>query len=188
MPSVSKLKILSFDLENRPATYWYDDKTTAQITAVASCWVGNPNSMRCNLLTLDPASEETLLAGFLRRYEQADLVTGHYIIRHDLPLINGHLLERGLPPLRPKLVSDTRAHLKKRKDMPASQEALGEFLRLDNQKYLMTQARWREANRLTPAGIRYTRKRVIADVREQMEMREKLIELGWLNCPKMWYP
>lgn len=185
---MSKLKILSFDIENRPLSYWYDGQTTAQITAIASCWVGRPNSMRCSVLSLDPASEDTLLAGFLRRYNEADMVTGHYIIRHDLPIISGALLEKGQPPLRSKLVSDTRAHLKKRKDVPASQEALAAFLGLDNQKYLMTQGRWRAANRLTPAGIRYTKRRVIADVRGQMEMRAKLIELGWLTRPKMWYP
>jgi hypothetical protein len=185
---LTKLRILSFDLENRPATYWYEDKTTAQITAIASCWVGKPSTMRCSLLTLDAHSEDTLYDSFLERYEKADVVTGHYIIRHDLPLISGHLLEKGLAPLGPKLVSDTRAHLKKRKDMPASQEALAEFLGLKHQKYLMTQARWREANRLTPGGLWYTRRRVIADVRGQMEMYEKLVELGWLSRPKMWFP
>ena len=178
---------MSFDIENRPLSYWYDGQTTAQITAIASCWVDHPRSMRCQVLTLDPASEDTLLDIFLERYSKADVVTGHYIIRHDLPIINGALLERGDPPLRPKLVSDTRAHIKKRKDMPASQEALGEFLKLNNQKYLMTQSRWREANRLTPAGIRYTKRRVIADVREQMEMRSELIARGWLGRPLVWY-
>jgi hypothetical protein len=72
--------------------------------------------------------------------------------------------------------------------MPASQEALGEFLKLKHQKYLMTQARWREANRLTPGGIKYTKRRVMADVREQMEMRDELIRLNWLNKPRMWHP
>ena len=46
---------------------------------------------------------EIALARFALLLGEADLVTGHYIRRHDLPMVNGALLEYGLFPLPPLL-------------------------------------------------------------------------------------
>jgi hypothetical protein len=51
----------------------------------------------------------------------------------------------------------------------------------------MSQPDWREANRLTPAGLKETRRRVIGDVKQHKNLRDKLLEVGALGAPKMWY-
>src|SRR5690349_17074327 len=83
----SQLRVLDFDIENRPLAYWYDGATTAEITAIAACWMDEPRSMRVWLLGPDEPLE--MLEGFLFMYNLADMVTGHYIRRHDLPILNG---------------------------------------------------------------------------------------------------
>ena len=126
MLRVKKLiKILDFDIENRPLSYWYGDKTTAETTAIAHCWSNDIRTMEVGLLGRDNPIE--ILQRFVERYNEADIVTGHYIRRHDLPHINGGLLEYGLPLLQPKLTSDTRSDFVKKGDLPATQEYLAEL-------------------------------------------------------------
>jgi hypothetical protein len=39
-----ELRVLDFDIENRPLSYWYDGKSTAEITAIAWWWIGEDPS------------------------------------------------------------------------------------------------------------------------------------------------
>ncbi len=122
-----KPRILDLDIENRPLAYLGQDYTTSEITAIAACWDGEPKSMRCWLLGRDLPQE--MLAGIWEMYDQADLVTGHFIRRHDLPKINGALLEYGLWPLPEKLTCDTKLDLLKHGgEISASQENLCHIL------------------------------------------------------------
>lgn len=179
---------LDFDIENRPLSYWIPDRPTAEITAIAWSFVGE-GRVHCRLLDLAvEGSYDRMLEDFVRAYDAADGVTGHYILKHDLPIINGALLEANHPPLGEKLVSDTKMHLLKKADVSASQQDLSAMVGVRAPKVQMTQADWREANRLTPAGLKKTRKRVVSDVRQHMEMRARLLELGWLGPPKRWRP
>lgn len=183
--SSQKFRILDFDIENRPLSYLGSDFTTAEVTAIAAGWVGE-TKIHCWLL--GETSSENMLDSFCELYEKADCVTGHYILRHDLPIINGALLEHGLPSLGEKRASDTKIHLIKRKDLSASQESLAEMYGLPQSKYHMSQPKWRAANRLTPEGLKQTRKRVVADVRMHKSLREALIRDEALKSPTMWRP
>ena len=183
MPS---LRILDFDIENRPLAYWYDGMTTAEVTAIAACWMDQPTTMRVWLLGRQ--KPKAILEGFRRMYNQADLVTGHYIRRHDLPIINGGMLEAGLPPLEPKLTCDTKLDLVKRKDLSASLEELGEMRGLTVKKQHMSNHAWREANRLKPSGIQQARERATSDVILHMEVFKQLRDGGYLGDPKVWRP
>jgi hypothetical protein len=116
------------------------------------------------------------------------VVTAHNIRRHDLPIINGALAEFDLPMLGPKLASDTLKDIPKWKDLPRSQENLCEMLGVPAPKEHMSQARWREANRLTPAGRKETRRRVVGDIIQHRLLRDKLLDLGWLRPPVLWRP
>lgn len=180
---MSKLKVLDFDIENRPISYLGSDFTTADITVIA--WSYGSKVYHAEQ-TLESGTRQRMLLEFREWYDQADIVSGHYILGHDLPIINGHLLELGLEPLGPKMVSDTKVHLVGRKGVSASQESIGAMLKLDNQKMQMTQAMWRSANRLEPKGIKLAVERCVSDVMEHMEMREKLIELDWLKPPVLY--
>lgn len=185
METKRNIKILDFDCEARPLSYWYD-RPTAEITAIASCWVDDPKSMLVHLL----GEHDTLfiLNSFVERYNEADMVTGHYIRRFDLPLINGALMEFGLPKLKPKLTSDTKMDMYSKGDIPATQEFLGELFGLDEPKIQMSQVKWRAANRLSREGLRSTKKRVVGDVTQHMALRKWMLEHDLLKSPRMWFP
>jgi hypothetical protein len=183
MPLIVKAKqrILDFDIENRPLTYIGNDFTTAEITAIAASWVGSSEIQTWLLGRDDPFD---MLCAFCKLYDAADVVTGHYIRKHDLPIINGAMLEIGLRPLSPKLASDTKLDLIVRAGVSASQESLSGLLGLPASKFHMTQTMWRQANRLE--ALELTKRRVAGDVKQHKLLREELIALGWLGPPKMW--
>lgn len=179
-------RILDFDIENRPLAYWYDGMTTAEITAIAACWYGQPKSMR--VWALGRQSPKAMLIGFRKMYDAANMVTGHYIRKHDLPIINGAMLEAGMPPLEPKLTQDTKMDLTKRKDISASLEELANMFGLDARKMHMSNTAWREANRLKPSGIKKAKERAISDVSLHMELYKRLVDGSYLSAPKVWRP
>lgn len=181
-----KLRVLDFDIENRPLSYWAPDMPTAEITAIASCWTDDIGSLQSCLLGIE--SLEDILDHFVERYNEADIVTGHYIRRHDLPHINGALLELGKTQLQPKLTIDTKMDMYKKQGVPATQEYLGVILNIAAPKVHMTQDDWREANRLTPEGLAKTQARVEGDVIQHMLMRAEMQKRGLLRAPKTWNP
>lgn len=184
-PSVVKGRILDFDIENRPLTYWVPDRPSAEITSIASCWVDDPDSMEAWLLGRDDPKE--MLIKFVERYNEASMVTGHYIRRHDLPIINGALIEYRLPVLGPKMAQDTKVDLVRESDLPVSQESLAYMMGVRERKEHMTQPNWREANRLTPKGLELTYTRVTKDVKQHMRMRKQLLKADYLKSPRVWH-
>lgn len=178
------LRVLDFDIENRPLTYLGMDFTTAEVTAMAWAWTDQPDEVTVRLLgeTELPA----ILAEFVAAFQQADLVTGHYIRGHDLPMVNGALLECGLSPLPDKLVQDTKQDLMALKGVSKSQESIGAMFGLTEPKVQMNQTKWRAANRLTPEGLASVRERVVGDVRQHIAMRARMLELGVLGPPRLW--
>lgn len=186
LASKKRIKILDFDIENRPLSYWRPERPTAEITAIASCWTDDMGSMDVTLLGQD--APEDMLRRFVARYNAADMVVGHYIRRHDLPIINGALMEYGMPGLLPKLTCDTYLDLYKRGDIPATQEFLLDLFDISIQKEHMTQKDWREANRLLPSGIKAAYKRVSTDVLGNILLREEELKRGLLKAPRVWRP
>lgn len=180
-----QLRVLDFDLENRPLSYAGSDWTTAEVTAIAASWLGQE---RVHCWALGEVDTEEMLTRFVSLYNEADCVTGHFIRKHDLPILNGALLEAGLPLLSAKLTSDTYLDLTRRKDLSASQESLGEMFGVTHPKEHMSQPQWRKANRLTPEGIRETKRRVRGDVRQHKLLRAHLLSIGALKPPKTWIP
>jgi hypothetical protein len=180
-------RILIFDIENRPLTYWFGDVTTSEITSIAWKWVGE-DDVYVESLTTEPGSAESMLETFLEAYRQSDMVCGHYIRRHDLPIVQAALMEYGLPLLTAINSCDTKLDLVKRSGQPATLENIAALLGVEAPKVSMSQMDWREANRLTPEGIAKTENRVIGDIYLQEAVREALILRGWLKPPSMWYP
>lgn len=184
---MSKLRILDFDIENRPLSYLGQDYTTAEITAIAACFDGERKTMQCWLLGRD--EPEVMLESFRQMYDAADMVTGHYIRMHDLPIINGAMVERGLPCLAEKLTCDTKLDLvRKGSVFSASQENLSAMLGLKAPKIHMNTVLWREANRLTPVGLKYAERRAVEDVIQHMALRRALVARNLLSAPKTWRP
>lgn len=198
MQSTSKgrIHILDFDLENRPLSYLGQDWTSAEITAIAWSWSCCAEDVATLLLTAsglyrdDNGIEYTpnqafelfavILAG-------ADIVTGHYIRKHDLPILNSAMMENKLDPLPELLVSDTKCDLVRRKDLSISQENLASLLGLPEPKHHMTQSEWREANRLfSDDKLELTKKRVVGDVVQHIALRKELVDRGLLKAPRIW--
>jgi hypothetical protein len=179
------LRILDFDCEARPLSWISADYVSKEITAIAWKWVGERTPFECEALSLH-GDHVTMLTRFREAYNQADIVTGHYIRGYDLPMINGALMEYRMPPLSDKLAHDTKTDLVPRAGLSMSQENLGAMLRLEHPKVKMNQAMWRAANRLTPEGVELTRQRVIGDVIQHIDLRRELLESGWMNPPKVW--
>ena len=190
-------RILDFDCENRPLSYLGSDFTTPELTGVAWKFIGTkgkPDALCMGeVVGTDIAGNkrvitgQTMLLGFLAAYVQADIITGHNIRKHDLPLLNASLLEQGLSPLPAKMTCDTYADLKRRSPGFASQATLSEMLGVRSPKVGMSTVAWRNANRLN-GGVEQTRKRVVGDVVQHIEMRARLLELGWLRAPRLWTP
>lgn len=178
------MRILDFDIENRPLSYLGSDFTTAEVTAIAWAWTDAPENVTVYLLGETDLSE--ILRAFYAAYQQADMVTGHYIRGHDLPMLNGALMEFRMPPLPDKLVQDTKIDLMRSKGISLSQESLGAMLRLDHDKVVMNQSKWRAANRLTADGLAEVRQRVTGDVRQHIELRKELLALGYLGPASIW--
>lgn len=194
-------RTLDFDIENRPQSYWVWDRPTAEVTSIGWSFGGPVVSMllgppcfhpgceqRCQHFPDNVRTKREILEAFVEAYNRAEMVTGHYIRMHDLPIINGALIEQGMPILGEKLTHDTKLDLVKFKDIPASQEYLLDMLAVADRKVKMTQHDWREANRLTIEGLAKTNKRVRSDVRQHIKMRAALIEAGLLKPPSLWRP
>lgn len=199
------LRILDFDCEARPLSWYGGDWVTKEPTAIAWAWVDPENPRQplgeCQVMLLgEPARFPTLFGDYLTRptvmedildafveaYDEADIVTGHFIRGYDLGLVNGALIEYGRPPLKPKLTQDTKGDLIRFSGLSKSQENLGALLGLEHPKVGMNQKDWRSANRLEADGIERTRDRVVGDVVQHIELRAALLERGMLSAPKPW--
>jgi len=178
------MRILDFDIENRPLSYLGSDFTTSEVTAIAWAWTDAPHDVTVYLLGDMELPE--ILRRFRAAFDAADMVTGHYVRGHDLPMLNGALMECGMPALGDKLVSDTKVDLMRSKGLSLSQESLGAMFRLEHAKESMNQSKWRAANRLTPEGLAEVRRRVTGDVVQHCELRAKLLEGGYLRPPQLW--
>ena len=184
---MKRLRILDLDIENRPLAYLGSDFTTSEITAIAACWDGDLGSLHCCLLGIETPQE--MLEWIWGLYDQADMVTGHFIRRHDLPKINGALLEYGMSPLPEKLTCDTKLDLMKHGgEISASQENLCQMFGIPAPKAHMSNAMWRKANRLTPDGLALTAERAMGDVVQHMALRKELVKRDLLSPPRMWRP
>jgi hypothetical protein len=179
-----QMRVLDFDCECRPLSFMGGDYVTKDITAMAWAWTDQPDDV--TVYALGDVDQRTMLEAFRRAYDQADMVTGHYIRGFDLPLVNGAMTEQQMPSLADKLSHDTKLDLVRRHGMSGSQENLGAMLGLSHPKVSMNQHKWRDANRLTAEGIALSKERVVGDVKQHIEMRKRLLELGYLAGPKVW--
>lgn len=185
------LRVLDFDVECRPLAWYGGDWVTKQPTAVAWCWVGDEDVQVQVIGESDrssrvPLEEARMLEAFRRAYDEADIVTGHFIRGFDLPLLNGALMRLGRPGLDAKMAQDTKLDLVRAQGLSKSQENLGAMFELGHPKVGMDTTKWAAANMLLPEGIRHTKERVVGDVRQHMEMRARMLDQGLLRAPAVW--
>ena len=187
------LRILDFDVECRPMAWYGGDWVTKEITAYAWRFLDEPEeSTKCWLLTPSKTWDQHItkrrrgLQRFLRDYNAADMVTGHYIRGFDLPLVNGTCVRLGLPPLSAKLSHDTKGDLIRMSGLSKSQENLAAYFDLKHEKEKMNTHTWEIANSLVQEGRVETKRRVVGDVNQHIEFRQSLLARGALQPPVMW--
>ncbi|WP_281783762.1 hypothetical protein [Sinimarinibacterium flocculans] len=179
------LKILDFDTECRPMHYseW---RPESQLTAYAWSWVGQ-KKVHSRMLKQDLSNEREILADMLAAIAEADMIVGHYIRQHDLPLLNDHAIQFELEPIRRVLVQDTKSDLIRAKGMGLSQENLSLAFGLTHKKHSMSGTLWKLANSLTPAGDKEALIRVESDVQQNKELYEELLRRGMLKPARYWH-
>jgi hypothetical protein len=181
-------RVLHFDIETRRVGFFTSGPFSpdgCEPIALATSWA---DSKHVDVWIVGEVTLAELLAAWTEMYAEAAVVSGHYILKFDLPVLQGALMEAGLGPLGPKYVSDTKQHLLRRGGISASQENLSEMYQLEASKFHMNDARWREAARLKREGLTLARKRVIGDVVQHKALRAKLLEKDWLKEPRLWRP
>jgi hypothetical protein len=183
-----QLKILDFDIETRLVGFYEAGRFApkgSEPTAVAGSFVG---SDEMHVWAQPEYTVEEMLLYFADLWDEADIVTGHYIRKFDIPILNGNLFERGYALLGEKLVQDTKVDLREMYAISKSQENLSQMLELADGKYKMNDAKWRDATRLTDSGVRETYNRVTNDVVQHKALRQALLDAGVLNPPTLWKP
>lgn len=182
-------RILNFDIEVRPLGWYGGDWVHKELTVIACAWEDDAEgTLEVYHQTKRPGSIKGMLRKFLRRYNEADMVTGHHIRGFDLATVNMQLFEEGLPGLAQKMTHDTKADLLRISGISKSQENLASWLGIPTQKYGMSMEDWRKANRLTEDGIALAVERAGQDVLQNVEMRAELLRRGLLGPPVLWTP
>jgi DNA polymerase elongation subunit (family B) len=167
--------------------HYSEFRAESQITGIAWSWADEHN-VHCEVLEQDLSNEREMLEKFLAAFNGADIVTGHYLRKHDLPLLVDHCARLGLPLPKPVLVQDTKVDLVRMSGLGQSQENLSVTFDLAEDKHHMSGAQWRVANALTPEGQEGTRKRVTDDVIQHKALRLELLDRGLLKPPRIWRP
>ena len=157
---------------------------SSELTAISAGWSDQDKIFTWVLGLKSPFHMHSM---FEYLWNKADVVTGHYIRKHDLPRINSDRLELGLLPLSSKMVSDTCSDLVRFQGNSKSQENLCEMFGLEEEKIHMNQVKWRTANRLKAEGLRLTQERVEGDVVQHKALRQELLRRGMLKPPKLWH-
>ena len=183
------LRVLDFDIETRRIGFHNGGRFNpdgCEPVIIAAAWEGEEPMTFSLASTWREKDARRMVAWFRKLYDEADKITGHYVRKFDLPILNGACLEWGLPPLGPKVVIDTKTDLVDIAGMSASQENLSSLKALEESKFHMNDNWWRKVARLTPEGLDLARTRVTADVLQHQRLRAELSE--WLAQPREWHP
>jgi DNA polymerase elongation subunit (family B) len=192
LETTGRIRILDFDCECRPIAWYGGDWVTKQPTAIAWKFIGERGRVYVAVIgeSYDPRNvldeEAAMLERFRAAYDAADIVTGHFIRGFDLPLLNGALMRLGLPLLGAKDTQDTKLDLVKGQGISKSQENLGAMYELRHPKVGMNTGLWMKGNLLLPDGIEATKKRVVGDVRQHIELRQAMLDRGHLMAAAPW--
>jgi hypothetical protein len=128
---------------------------------------------------------EYMFGMFLEAYNEADMVTGHNLIRFDLPVVQADLMRLGFPSLRPKKVQDT-IRIRRTKGFKKGQDNLLTLLRVPEQKMALNWQQWQDAYEESDWAT--VIERVTSDVRGHKLLREKMLTRGWLRPARVWSP
>lgn len=179
--------ILDFDIETIAAGFADPDWVPQKITCVAWSWVGEDKveSRICGPTGIfgDPGKRAEMLKPLLEAISSANLLTGHNIMRFDLPVINAECMRLGLEPIKEAFVQDTMKFVKS-KGFKKGQDTLGTLFDTPDDKLALNWQQWQDA--YDEEGWGTVRERCESDVLMHKQLRESLIETGYLKENKLW--
>lgn len=188
LPSdAGEYRVLDFDIETVAAGFADPNWVPQKITCVAWKWIGSRRveSRICDVegLYREPERRREMVAELLSLIDSADVVTGHNIIRFDLPVINAECMRLGLPVIREVATQDTMK-LPKSKGFKKGLDNLGHLYKIRNQKLPLDWQQWEDA--YAEEGWPIIRERCESDVLGHEEVRAAQIERGLHKAPKVW--
>lgn len=187
-PTSSAHRVLDFDVETLAAGFADPAWVPQKITCCAWSWVGSDEvkATICGPMGFfKPELRRKMLLPLLEAISEATMVTGHNLLRFDLPVINSECLRLGLPTLGAVLVQDT-IRLKRTKGFKKGQDNLGRLLKTLQQKESMDWQAWEEA--YEEDGWPLVESRAKTDVIQHKQIREQMLERDWLKPPTLWRP
>ena len=174
-------RILDWDIETRATGFADPQWVPQEVTAIAWSWVGDEHVSYATLLD----GPEYMFSQFLEDFCRASMVTGHNLLRFDLPVLNADLLRHGYPSLGAVLVQDT-IRIVKTKGFKKGQDNLSTLLENPIQKMPLNWQEWHNAYK--ESDWRTVIDRVVSDVKGHKILRERMLERGWLKRPVTWRP
>lgn len=181
-------RILDWDIETVAAGFDDPQWVPQKITCVAWSWVGDEKveTRVCGPSGIfgRPQRRAAMLKPLLSAMREADMLTGHNLLRFDLPILNGECLRLGLEPLPAFRVQDTM-RLVKTKGFKKGQDNLARLLKGPGKLALDWQA-WQDA--YDEPGWPTVRERCASDVRGHKVLREEMLTRGWLRPAVWWRP
>ena len=187
--SPREAKILDFDLETIAAGFADPDWVPQKITAAAWSWVDEDN-VKVRISTPEglfgkPELRAEMLRPLLEAIEEADILTGHNLLRYDLPILNAECMRLRLPPLKPQVVQDTM-RIQRTKGFKKGQDNISVLLKIPEKKLALSWQEWQDAYDEPDWGT--VKERVVSDIIQHKLVREEMISLGWLKHPVLWRP
>ncbi len=180
-------RILDWDVETVAAGFADPNWVPQKITCVAWSWVGSDvvESRVCGSRGLfgNPALRRHMLKPLLDAIAEADMLTGHNLIRFDLPVVNAECMRLGLDPIGAVLVQDTM-RVRRAKGFKKGQDNLGTMYGIAQEKLALSWQQWQDA--YDERGWKTIIQRAESDVVMHKALRLKMIEAGHLKPPVTW--
>lgn len=183
-------RILDFDIETVAAGFADPQWVPQKVTCVAWSWVGSDEveALTCGGsagLYEKPERRARMLARFRRVFDEATMVTGHNLLRFDLPVLNADLIRLGLPPLGPVRVQDTM-RIVRTKGLKKGLDNLSGMLKTLAKKEAKDWQEWEDAYAVP--GWPEVISRARSDVALHKEVRAAMLERGLVRAPITWRP
>jgi hypothetical protein len=190
-PPPASWRFLDFDVETVAAGFADPQWVPNTVTCWAFAWVDGSGSVdvECEALPVadfyDLEARRRFLLPLLQAIDDADVVTGHNIVRFDLPILNAECLRLGLPLMGSTLVQDT-IRVPKSKGFKKGQDNMAHALGVREEKLPLSWAEWAAA--YAEPDLATVKERCASDVLMHVRMRERMVEEGWVRPPRMWNP
>jgi hypothetical protein len=179
--------VLDLDVETVAAGFADPAWVPQKITCVGWSWVGEDevHSRICGPEGLfgDPNRRAQMLWPLIDAISNATMLTGHNLLRFDLPVINAECMRLGLEPINDVLVQDT-IRVARSKGFKKGQDVLGAVFGVKDKKLALNWQDWQDA--YDEAGWETVRERCESDIVMHKRLREKLLDAGILKEPVTW--